>query len=412
MKEKCWCNWQNNSFKTTKSNRLTIQTTIDHGDTTVNDITPFHIDIPEASLDDLKQRLSLTRLPEAETPNDWSQGVPLAYAKEILQYWSTDYDWRRAETLLNSFPQFQTSLDGLNIHFLHIKSPEPDAMPLIMTHGWPGSVVEFLKVIGPLTDPVAHGGDAKDAFHLVCPSLPGFGFSEKPDKPGWGIEKIGAQWALLMARLGYESYVAQGGDWGSTVTNAIAAQDPQHCKGIHLNMAIAAPDPETMDSLTASEQRALTGFKHYADWDSGYSKQQSTRPQTIGYGLVDSPMGQAMWIMEKFWAWTDCKGHPENALSRDEMLDNIMVYWLTASGASSARIYWESFNNPSSDPINVATGISVFPHDIFQTSERWARKRFTDLVYFNELDEGGHFAAFEQPETFVNEVRSCFQCIR
>lgn len=375
-------------------------------------INEFKTEIPDAALADLKQRLALTRLPEAETPDDWSQGLPLAYAEELLEYWQNSYDWRRAETQINTYPQFTTTLDDLDIHFLHVKSPEANALPLIMTHGWPGSIVEFLKVIDPLVNPVAHGGDASDAFHVVCPALPGFGFSGKPTKPGWGVEKIGQQWAELMARLGYQRYVAQGGDWGSAVTCEIAAADPDHCAGIHLNMAVAAPDPETMDSLTESEMRALQGLKNYQDWDSGYSKQQSTRPQTIGYGLTDSPMGLCTWIMEKFWSWTDCNGHPENVLTRDEMLDNVMLYWLTASGASSAKIYWESFNNTNPKPIDVPSGISVFPHDIFTTSERWAKKRFTKLTYFNELDAGGHFAAFEKPAVFVQELRKCFRPMR
>jgi pimeloyl-ACP methyl ester carboxylesterase len=378
----------------------------------VSDPTPFKIDIAQSELDDLQSRLARSRLPEAETPDDWSQGIPLAYVTEILDYWQTTYDWRRAESRINAFDQYKTSLDGLGIHFLHVRSPEPEALPLILTHGWPGSVVEFLKVIGPLTDPVAHGGDAGDAFHVVCPTLPGFGFSDKPRKPGWGTEKIGAEWANLMAQLGYDRYVAQGGDWGAIVTTAIATQDPDHCAAIHINMAIVAPDPETMDSLTEREQRALAALKHYQDWESGYSKQQATRPQTLGYALVDSPIGQCAWILEKFWAWTDCDGHPENVLTRDELLDNVMLYWLTAAGASSGRIYWESFGTATTDKITVPTGISQFPHEVFQTSERWAKQRFTNLIHFNELDKGGHFAALEQPETFVDEVRTCFRQVR
>lgn len=378
----------------------------------MSDITPFRIAISETDLDDLRARLARTRLPERETPEDWSQGVPLAYMQEIVDYWGSGYDWRRGEAAINRFPQFRTALDGLGIHFIHARSPEPGALPLVMTHGWPGSVVEFLKVVGPLSDPAAHGGDPADAFHVVCPTLPGFGFSDKPASTGWSTEKIGAQWAELMARLGYDRYVAQGGDWGSIVTSSIAAADPGHCAAIHLNMPIAPPDPETMDSLTEREQKALAAWQHYQDWDSGYSKQQSTRPQTLGYALVDSPAGQAAWILEKFWAWMDCDGHPENVLSRDELLDNVMLYWLTASGASSGRIYWESFGADRTDPVTVPTGISQFPKEIFPTSERWARKRFTNLIYYNELDRGGHFAAFECPEVFVRELRDCFRSLR
>lgn len=375
-------------------------------------IEPFQIATSQSELDDLQARLALSRLPEKETPDDWSQGIPLDYVREIVDYWQNGYDWRKGESRINQFPQFRTELDGLGIHFLHVRSPEENALPLIMTHGWPGSVVEFLKVIGPLTNPAAHGGDPADAFHLVCPSLPGFAWSDKPASTGWSTTKIGTEWSHLMARLGYNRYVAQGGDWGSIVTCAIAAADPEHCAAIHLNMPIAPPDPETFDSLTEREQAAAAKWQYYQDWDSGYSKQQATRPQTIGYGLVDSPVGQAAWILEKFWAWMDCNGHPETVLSRDELLDNVMVYWLTASGASSARIYWESFNNTNTGTVTVPTAISQFPKEIFPTSKRWAEKNFSNLIYYNELDTGGHFAAFEQPELFVTEVRNSFRTLR
>jgi len=281
-----------------------------------------------------------------------------------------------------------------------------------MTHGWPGSIVEFQKVIGPLTDPTAHGGGDQDAFHVVCPTLPGFGFSDKPTKPGWNIEKIATAWNQLMVRLGYDRYVAQGGDWGSIVTTAIGYQNLGNCIGIHVNMPIVGPDPDTMNDLTELEQSALAGYKFYQDYDSGYSKQQSTRPQTLGYGLADSPAGQAAWILEKFYQWMDCNGHPENVVTRDELLDNVMLYWLPNAGASSARIYWESFNSGRRDPVNIPAGCSIFPKEIFRTSERWAKKRFTNLAYFNVLDKGGHFAAFEQPDIFVNEVRACFRSLR
>jgi pimeloyl-ACP methyl ester carboxylesterase len=376
----------------------------------MTDIRPFRIDIPDSALQDLRARLALTRFPEKETPDDWSQGVPLAYMTEIRDYWADRYDWRRGEAKINAFPQFLTTIEGLDIHFIHVRSPNPDALPLLLTHGWPGSVVEFLKVIGPLADPAAHGADAADAFHVVCPSLPGYGFSGKPTSPGWGVEKIADAWAVLMARLGYGSYVAQGGDWGSAVTSAIGMRDTAHCKAIHINLVTARPDP--MDNLTEIEQRALAGMKHYQDWDSGYSKQQSTRPQTVGYGLTDSPIGQAAWILEKFWAWTDCNGHPENALTRDEMLDNIMIYWLTGTAASSARLYWQSFGSFSAGDVNVPTGCSIFPREIFVCSRRWASNRYKNIIHWNELDRGGHFAAFEQPELFVKEVRDCFRQVR
>ncbi len=377
-----------------------------------DEIQPFRIEASDAELEELKRRLRATRWPDREPVDDWSQGIPLAYVQEVCEYWAEKYDWRAREERLNAFPQFRTNVDGLGIHFMHVRSPHQDAIPLVMTHGWPGSVVEFHKVISPLTDPTAHGGEARDAFHVVCPSLPGYGFSDKPQETGWGIERIAAAWAQLMARLGYDRYLAQGGDWGAMVTTAIGYQDPEHCAGIHLNMVVAPPDPETMNDLTEQEQGSLASLKHYQDWDSGYSKQQSTRPQTVGYGLVDSPAGQAAWILEKFWSWTDCDGHPENVLTRDELLDNVMLYWLPGSGASSARLYWQSFTGRATDEVRIPTGCSIFPKEIMRASRRWADKRYRNIVHWNELEKGGHFAAFEQPETFVDEVRTCFRKVR
>ena len=375
-------------------------------------ITPFKIAISDAELNDLKRRLQATRWPDKETPDDWSQGIPLQYVQDVCRYWADRYDWRAREARLNRFPQFRTTIDGVGFHFVHVRSPHSNALPLVMTHGWPGSIVEFQKVIEPLTDPTQHGGSAGDAFHVVCPTLPGYGFSDKPTAPGWNVERIGRAWSVLMPRLGYPRYVAQGGDWGSIVTTAIGLNDTKNCLGIHLNMPIVTPDPATMNDLSDLEKSALAGMQHYQDWDSGYSKQQGTRPQTLGYGLADSPSGQAAWILEKFWAWTDCNGHPENVLTRDELLDNVMLYWLTDSAASSARLYWESFNKVSRDPVSIPVGCSIFPKEIFRCSKRWAEKRFQKLVYWNELDKGGHFAAFERPDVFVNEVRSCFRQMR
>lgn len=375
-------------------------------------IHPFRIAASDEALADLERRLDATRWPERETVADWAQGIPLAYVQDVCRYWASDYDWRAREERLNAFPQFVTHIDGVDIHFVHVRSPHANAVPLVITHGWPGSIAEFQKVIGPLTDPTAHGGDAADAFHVVCPSLPGYGFSGKPAATGWGVERIADAWGALMRRLGYQRYVAQGGDWGSMVTTCIGIRDPEHCRGIHLNMPIAPPDPDTFADLTEAEQAALKAFEHYEQWDSGYSKQQSTRPQTLGYGLVDSPAGQAAWILEKFWAWMDCDGHPENALTRDELLDNVMLYWLPATGASSARLYWESFRNIPFDPVRVPVGCSIFPKEIFRTSKRWAEKRFGELLYWSELERGGHFAAFEVPDVYVQEVRNCFRKVR
>jgi pimeloyl-ACP methyl ester carboxylesterase len=375
-------------------------------------IQPFRIAASDAALEDLRRRLRTTRWPERETVDDWSQGIPLAYVQDVCAYWAEKYDWRARETRLNRFAQFRSEIEGIGIHFVHVRSPHADALPLVITHGWPGSIVEFQKVIEPLTNPTAHGGEAKDAFHVVCPSLPGYGYSDKPARAGWKVERIADAWAELMGRLGYARYVAQGGDWGAMVTTRIGIQDEAHCAAIHLNMPIAPPDPATMADLTEREQSALAGMQHYQEWDSGYSKQQSTRPQTVGYGLVDSPAGQAAWILEKFWAWTDCNGHPENVLGRDELLDNLMLYWLPGTAASSARLYWESFRTPSLDPVRIPVGCSIFPKEIFRTSRRWAEKRFERLIHFEEMEKGGHFAAFEQPELYVREVRTCFRKVR
>jgi epoxide hydrolase len=383
------------------------------------EITPFRIEVADVDLRDLRERLERTRWPESETVDDWSQGVALAYLKDLCAYWAEGYDWRATESRLNALPQFRTSIDGLGIHFLHVRSPHPDALPLIMTHGWPGSIVEFLKVVGPLSNPTAHGGDAVDAFHVVCPSLPGYGFSDKPAGPGWGIQRIAAAWSVLMRRLGYERFGAQGSDWGTSVSTRIAQQDPEHIVGIHLTPPLAPPDPATLDDLTERERAALSALEHSAEWDSGYSKEQATRPQTIGYALVDSPAALCAWIVEKLWAWTDNDGQLESVLTRDELLDNVMLYWLPRTGASSARLYWESIRQvnewitgPLTDQVTVRTGCSIFPKELQRPSRRWAEKRFTNIRYWNEPAKGGHFAAFEQPELFVDEVRAFFRLVR
>lgn len=381
-----------------------------------DEIQPFEIHHPEDQLDDLRERLRRTRWPERETvagtDEPWSQGAPLAFVGEVCRYWLEDYDWRRCETRLNSLPQFRTLIDDLGVHFIHVRSQHPDALPLVLTHGWPGSVVEFLDVIEPLTDPTDHGGSADQAFHVVVPSLPGFAWSDKPDRPGWGIPRIAAAWEQLMLRLGYDRFVAQGGDWGSMVTAALGAAHTTHLAGIHLNMPIVIPDPETMESLTEEEAGALAAFDHYQSWDSGYSTQQSTRPQSLAYGLADSPVGQMAWILEKFWSWVDHDGDPREVIDVDRLLDNVMVYWLTNSAGSSARLYWESFKDLDVREVHVPSAISVFPGEIFRTSRRWAEKRFSDLRHFAMLDRGGHFAAFEQPELFVSELRSGFSHMR
>jgi pimeloyl-ACP methyl ester carboxylesterase len=382
-------------------------------------VTPFRIDVPDADLDDLRERLRRTRWPEKEPVGDWSQGVPLAYLRELCRYWADDYDWRATEARLNGLPQFRTEIDGLGIHLLHVRSPHPGAVPLVITHGWPGSVVEFLDVIGPLTDPPAHGGAAADAFHVVCPSLPGYGFSDKPARPGWGVERIAAAWARLMRRLGYDRYGAQGGDWGTSISASLAQQDPDHVIGIHLTPPLAPADPATLDDLTERERAALASLEHSAEWDSGYSREHATRPQTIGYALVDSPAALCAWVVEKFWSWADHDGDLEHALTRDQLLDNLMLYWLPRTGASSARLYWESIrqvnewiSGPLADTVTVPTGCSIFPRELQRPSRRWAGRRFTDIRHWNELERGGHFAAFEQPALFVDEVRAFFRRVR
>ena len=365
----------------------------------------------DRDLADLADRLARTRWPEREAVEDWSQGVPLDYLRNLCRHWAQAYDWRAREARINVFPQFRTEVDGLGIHLMHVRSPVADALPLVMTHGWPGSVLEFLDVIGPLADPAAHGGEPADAFHVVCPSLPGYGFSDKPAAAGWGVERVARAWVQLMARLGYQRYGAQGGDWGASVSTGIGILDPAHVAGIHVNMVIEGPGRDDGE-LTEAEQQALAGFKYYDEWDSGYAREQSTRPQTIGYSLVDSPVGQCAWILEKFWSWTDSDGDPVGALGADRLLDNVMWYWLTRSAASSARLYWESFRTRYGETVEVPTGISIFPKEIFRPSRRWAERRYRNITYWEEPTRGGHFAALEQPELFVDEVRAFFRMIR
>ncbi|MBB3602444.1 pimeloyl-ACP methyl ester carboxylesterase [Mycolicibacterium sp. BK556] len=366
----------------------------------MTDVRPFRIAVPDEVLTDLRDRLARTRWPERECVDDWSQGIPLDYTRELATYWAQEYDWRQREAALNRFDQYVTEIDGLDIHFIHQRSSNPDALPLIITHGWPGSVVEFTKAIEPLTDD----------FHVVCPSLPGYGFSGKPDATGWGIEKIAHAWDALMTRLGYQRYGAQGGDWGAAVTTQIG-RNGGNCIGIHTNMPVAFPSGG-LDNPTQEEKDALAAGKYYADWDSGYSKQQATRPQTLGYGLADSPTGQLAWIIEKFWAWTDCDGHPENALTRDELLDNVMIYWVTNAATSSARLYWESFRSfGAQGKVEVPTGVARFPKEIMRPPRSWCENGY-NITHWTDMPRGGHFGAFEQPELFVQDVRTFFATLR
>jgi pimeloyl-ACP methyl ester carboxylesterase len=383
-----------------------------------NSITPFRVDVPEEQLDGLRRRLRETRWPDRETVRDWSQGVPLAVMQDLVAYWAEQYDWRRFEARLNALPQSRTHIDGIDVHFLHVRSRHEGATPLLLTHGWPGSIVEFLEVVGPLTDPEAFGGRPGDAFHLVIPSVPGYGFSTRPAEAGWGIERIARAWAVLMDRLGYQRYGASGGDWGTSISTVLGVQEPDRVLGIHLTPPLVAPDPATLDDLTVPEREALDALAASAATGSAYAALHSTRPQTLAYALLDSPVGQAAWIFEKFVAWTDSGGDVFGVLSRDAVLDNITLYWLTGTGASSTRLYWESFRtvdgwfrDGTPDTVTVPTAASVF-HDLPRPSRRWAERRFTDIRYWNEPAHGGHFAAFEQPEIFVAELRAAFRALR
>ena len=379
----------------------------------MSEIKPFEIKVSDDEIDDLKVRLENTRWPEQSTSSGWDQGVPLDYAVELMDYWGKDYNWRDCESYLNEMPHFSTVIENQEIAFIHLRSKHEEAKPLILTHGWPGSVLEFGDVIEPLVNPTESGGNKRDAFHLVLPSIPGFGFAKKPSTKGWGVEKIASAWTELMKKLGYESYYAQGGDWGSAITTEIGLSQTQACKGIHLNMALVHPSEGAKENMSNFEIEALKGVDYYMRMDSGYSKIQSTKPQTMGYGLVDSPVAQATWIIDKFWQWTDCRGNLENVLTRKQLFDNISFYWFSRAGASSARIYWESFNKVlnSNEKVLIPAGLSIFPKEIFRSSERWARERYKNLVHYNQLCAGGHFAALERPEDFVRELRATFSKI-
>jgi len=368
---------------------------------------PFTIDVPDHLLNDLRSRLANTRWPERELVDDWSQGTPLGYVQDFCATWLGDYDWRKREAALNRFDQFTVPIDGIDLHFIHQRSPHDDATPLLLSHGWPGSIVEFHKVIEPLTDPTRFGGDAGDAFHVVAPSLPGYGFSSKPTEAGWGVDRIATSFAALMSQLGYDRYVAQGGDWGAGITTAIGALDADHCAAIHITLAMGA-QPKLDGEVSPEAKHTLERLQFYRDWDSGYSKQQSTRPQTVGYGLVDSPAGQAAWILEKFWAWVDHDGHPEDVLDRNELIDNVMLYWINGNAASSGRLYWESFGRGGRHTVTVPTGFAVFPKEIAPPVREWVEDSYTDIVHWSTHDKGGHFAAFEVPDAYVHEVRKMF----
>jgi pimeloyl-ACP methyl ester carboxylesterase len=390
-------------------------------------VRPFRINVSEAALGDLRQRVMATRWPAKETVTDQSQGVQLAKIQALVRYWGTGYDWRKVEAKLNALPQFVTEIDGLDIYFIHVRSRYPNALPLIVTHGWPGSVLELVKAIGPLTDPTAYGGRVEDAFDAVIPSMPGYGFSGKPQSTGWGPDRIGLAWDVLMKRLGYKRYVSQGGDWGSVVADAMARQAPAGLLGIHVNMpptvpadiakAMNAGDPAPA-GLSAKEKAPFDSLSTFFKKNAGYGAMMVTRPQTVGYGLTDSPVGLAAWMYDKFAQWTYSGGDPERSLAKDEMLDGITLYWLTNSAISSAQLCWENntnnFNSVEQKTAEIAipVAVTVFPGEIYQAPRSWTERSYRKLIYFNEVNKGGHFAAWEEPQLFAEELRAAFKSLR
>ena len=381
-------------------------------------IRPFEINVPDAVLVDLNERLARTRFPDELDDSDWDYGTPLSYLTELIRYWREEFDWRVQEQRLNSFDQYKTRIDDLDIHFIHQRSPEDNALPIIITHGWPGSVVEFEQIIGPLTDPVAHGGRAEDAFHVVAPSMPGYGFSDRPRARGFGPEQVADVNAQLMQRLGYEHYALQGGDWGAIVSRWHAFKYASPVVGLHLNMLIAGPPPGVEDPTEGVSDRDLARMRErqafFQGPETGYSQIQGTKPQTVGYGLNDSPAGQAAWIVEKFRTWCDCNGNPETIFTKDQLLTNITVYWVTQTATSSARMYYESRHASSSQQvgrIEVPTAGAIFPHELFFTPRQWAEASY-NLTRWTEMPRGGHFAAMEQPDLFVEDVRAFFADLR
>ncbi|MBI1817335.1 MAG: epoxide hydrolase [Deltaproteobacteria bacterium] len=380
-------------------------------------IEPFRINVPDHVLDDLKQRLARTRFPDEVNDADWSYGTDLAYLKELVEYWRTRYDWRAAERALNQLHHFRSDIEGLGVHFIHERGVGPKPLPLLISHGWPGSVVEFLKIIGPLTDPARHGGDAADAFDVVAPSLPGYGFSDHPRSPGMHPGKMADVFAALMAQLGYTRYGAQGGDWGAIITTCLGSQHAKQLAGIHLNMVVAFPPDEANpgDGLNEAEIVRLMEMQRFMREETGYQQIQGTKPQTLGYALNDSPAGLAAWIVEKFRTWTDCNGNVESRLSKDEMLTNITIYWVTETAPSSIRLYCEAMRSglfpPRGIRIDVPTGCAIFPKELFKPPRAWAEKVY-DVQRWTEFESGGHFAAMEEPQALVDDIRAFFRPLR
>ena len=378
------------------------------------EILPFEVAVSDLVLEDLDDRLAATRFPDEIEDTGWDYGMPMGYLRELVEYWRDGYDWRAQEARLNALDHYRTAIDGQEIHFVHARSPHANALPLLLTHGWPGSIVEFLDVIPMLTDPEQHGGSAEDAFHVVVPSLPGYGFSEPPRTRGWDVQRIARAFTVLMDRLGYARYAAQGGDWGAQVTTRIGALDPDHCAAIHLNMAIVAP-PADPGELTAEEQADLKAYRRFSRDESAYALEQGTKPQTLGVGLNDSPAGLLAWIVEKFRAWSDCDGDPENAFTRDQLLTNVMLYWVTRTITSSARLYRESrladMRGEAPGYVGVPTGIARYPKEMLRFPRSWVEQHY-NVTHWAVMPRGGHFAAMEQPELFVDDLRTFFRTVR
>lgn len=377
-------------------------------------VEPFHVAVEEWVLEDLRDRLARTRFPDEPEGIQWDGGVPMAYLRELVEYWRTSFDWRAEERRLNELEHFRTRLDGQSIHFIHARSPHRDAFPLLLTHGWPGSVLEFLDAIPPLADPAAHGGDPRDAFHLVVPSLPGYGFSERPGTLGWDVQRVARAFSALVARLGYDRYGAQGGDWGAQVTSQIAALDAAHCAAIHLNMPVGHR-PEHSRPLSDEEQADLADMERFQREEAGYASEQSTKPQTVGVGLDDSPAGLLAWIVEKFRTWSDCDGHPERCFSREQLLANVTLYWVTQTGASSARLYWETARSgvlrQQLPYITLPTGVARYPKEVLRWPRSWVEEQY-NVTHWATMPRGGHFAAMEQPGLFVEDLRTFFRSVR
>ena len=403
------------------------QSTSAPGTTSSEAIVPFHINIPEVALTDLRKRILATRWPDMETVNDRSQGVQQAQIKALVQYWGTSYNWRKVEAKLNALPQFKTTIDGFGIHFIHVRSRHANPLPLIITHGWPGSVLEVVNAIGPLTDPTAYGGRAEDAFDVIIPSMPGYGFSDKPKGTGWGVDRMANAWDVLMKRLGYKRYVSQGGDWGSVVTDAMGRLAPDGLLGIHVNMPATIPadiaksltngDPAPA-GISDKEKAAYESMKRLYTRGGGYAGMMVTRPQTLGYGLADSPAGLAAFFLDKMNDWTYSGGNAEKSLTKDQILDDITLYWLTNTETSSARLYWENNNNnfnvveQRTNEIKIPVAVTVFPGEIYQAPRSWTERSYSNLIYFNEVKKGGHFASWEEPQIFSEELRAAFKSLR